>query len=315
MAKFNKGVYPTMITPYNKDGQVDYGSVKALIEWFWEKGCEGVFASCQSSEIFHLSLKDRVKLAKTVKETADELDAKDPAHGGMTVVASGHISDDPDEQVYELSAMADTGVDAVIMICNRLDIANTTEDKWIEEADRLLSRVPDKVKYGFYECPYPYRRLLTDKMLKWMVSTGRFAFIKDTISNVKIINNRLDILKDSGIHLFNSNAPTLLDTLKHGADGYSGPMANFHPQLYVWLCKNFEKEPEKAEWLYSFLCTASYLEGGLTYPPTAKYMLSRYEGIPMEYTSRTKDARLMTEYDTASIDRMKALADWFEKQL
>ncbi len=29
--------------------------------------------------------------------------------------------------------------------------------------------------------------------------------------------------------------------------GYSGVMANFHPDLYVWLCKNYKKQPEKAQ--------------------------------------------------------------------
>lgn len=315
MTKINRGVYPTMITPYNNDGNVDYGAVKALVEWFWKKGCEGIFAACQSSEIFHLSLKDRVGLAKTVKETADKLAASDKSREPMTIVASGHISDDIEEQADELRRVADTGVDAVVMICNRSDVANTTEDKWIADTDALLSMLPDTVKYGQYECPYPYRRLLTNKMVEWMKSTGRFAFIKDTVSNVSIIKERLDILRGSDLKLFNSNCPTLLDTLKLGAYGYSGPMANFHPDLYVWLVKNFEKEPEKAEWLYSILCTASYLEGGLTYPPTAKYLLSEYEGIPMAYTSRTNDARKMTDYDKRSIDRMRELTEWTARQL
>jgi len=110
------------------------------------------------------------------------------------------------------------------------------------------------------------------------------------------------------------SAQTLLDTLRLGAYGYSGPMANFHPELYVWLCKNFDKEPEKAEWLYSFLSTASFTEQ-LAYPCTAKYQLDTYDGIHMAHTSRTKDVRLMTQYDKSSIDRMKHLADWFAKEL
>lgn len=101
----NTGAYPTMITPYNRDFSVDYGAVQTLVEWYYSKGCDGIFASCQSSEIHLLSLNDRVKLAETVRETADTL-----ARGGrrMTVVASGHISDSFDEQVEELRAVAST---------------------------------------------------------------------------------------------------------------------------------------------------------------------------------------------------------------
>ena len=66
------GAFPTMVTPYNKDGSVDYGAVVALTEWYHEKGCDGIFAVCQSSEIMFLSVKDRAKIAKTVKETAEK---------------------------------------------------------------------------------------------------------------------------------------------------------------------------------------------------------------------------------------------------
>ena len=54
------GVFPTMVTPYTKEGKVDYEGVQALVEWYWKKGCDGIFAVCQSSEIFFLTLEERV---------------------------------------------------------------------------------------------------------------------------------------------------------------------------------------------------------------------------------------------------------------
>ena len=113
MSKFNNGVYPTMITPYDEKGNVDYGAVKALVEWYWEKGCEGIFASCQSSEIFRLSLKDRLGLAKTVKDTADALAAKDKSREAMTIVASGHTSDDFEEIKKKLRKMKRKSIDSM----------------------------------------------------------------------------------------------------------------------------------------------------------------------------------------------------------
>ena len=37
-------------------------------------------------------------------------------------------------------------------------------------------------------------------------------------------------------------------------------MANFHPDLYVWLCKNYKEQPEKAQELMNFLGAASMVE-------------------------------------------------------
>ena len=41
MNENRKGVYPTMITPFAKEGGVDFKGVEALTEWYWKKGCDG----------------------------------------------------------------------------------------------------------------------------------------------------------------------------------------------------------------------------------------------------------------------------------
>ncbi len=87
------GVFPTMITPYTTDGRVDYAAVEALVEWYWKEGCDGIFASCQSGEIWYLPEEDRVRLAKITKDTADRLAREDKSRAPMTVVASGHVSE------------------------------------------------------------------------------------------------------------------------------------------------------------------------------------------------------------------------------
>ena len=96
-----------MLTPF-KDNKIDYASLERLIGWYEENGADGLFAVCQSSEMFWLSLRERTELAAFVKK-----------HSSVPVIASGHISDDLDDQVAELNRIADTGVDAVILLTNR----------------------------------------------------------------------------------------------------------------------------------------------------------------------------------------------------
>ena len=47
----------TMITPYKKDGSVDYETCEKYVDWYFENGLDGIFAVCQSSEYFSLLLK------------------------------------------------------------------------------------------------------------------------------------------------------------------------------------------------------------------------------------------------------------------
>jgi len=82
--KFKDGVWPVMLTPFTDNNQVDYDALGKLVDWYIENGVAGLFADCQSSEMFFLTLEDRVQIARFVKERAD---------GRVSVVASGHISD------------------------------------------------------------------------------------------------------------------------------------------------------------------------------------------------------------------------------
>ena len=306
------GVFPTMVTPYTKEGKVDYKGVQALVEWYWKKGCDGIFAVCQSSEIFFLTLEERVNIGKTVVEKAKALAEVDKTRKPMKVVVSGHVSDSFEDQVEELTAMSGIGADALILISNRMDIANTTDEKWIEDLHKLIEKIPGNMPLGVYECPKPYKRLLTKKMLEACKATGRFAFIKDTCCDAEMIKERIEVLKDCDIGLYNANAQTLLETLRAGADGYCGVMANFHPEIYKWLFDNADKK--EAELVQAFVCMTAFTES-LAYPATAKYYVNAHEGIKIEPISRAVDCNLITEYQKSCLAQMKTLGDFLKKQI
>ncbi|MBP3447015.1 MAG: dihydrodipicolinate synthase family protein [Clostridia bacterium] len=301
MKDINFGTFPTMITPYHDDNTVDYEAVKNITNWYIEQGCTGIFAVCQSSEMVYLSLEEKVKIARTVVETV-KASGKD-----VSVVASGHNSDDPDAQVRELTAIAETGVDAIVWVSNRLDLHNDGDDVWIANAQKLLSQLPEDIAIGIYECPYPYKRLLTEKIIDWCISTGRFTFIKDTCCDPDELDRRLEQIKGSTIKLYNANSQTLLYTLKKGCAGFSGIMANFHPDLYVWLCNNFDKDEKKAQSVKNFICLASFLEA-LAYPQIAKYHMNKV-GVPMSLWSRSCDYKKFTRYQRMIIDDLMKAED------
>lgn len=281
MKNINTGVYPTMITPYGKNGEIDYDAVKRLVEWYIEKGCRGIFAVCQSSEMAYLTLKERIMLAAKVVEYAD---------GRISVVASGHCGHSINEQIREINEISKTGIDAFVLVSNRFDLHCEGDDVWLANAERVLNGLETDIPLGIYECPMPYKRLLTERILNWCIKTNRFRFIKDTCCNPDMLVERLELLKNSEIMLFNANAQTLLHSLKHGAAGYSGVMANFHPEIYNWLCDNIEDE--RAEAVQGYLAYTAFSEC-MAYPVTAKYRMNLM-GIQMELDSRS---RRKSEFD------------------
>ena len=308
--EFRYGNYPTMITPYKADGTVDYDMVEKYVEWYAQNGCDGIFAICQSSEIFYLTLEEKVKINSLVYKKAKEIEKRTGEK--FTIVSSGHTSDSIEEQIVELNAVIKSGTDALILITNRLAKEDEDDEVWIKNAETVLKSLPEGVCLGLYECPYPYKRLVTKKGLEWCVSTGRFYFMKDTCCDAKKIENRLQILKGSSFALLNANCQTLLASIRAGGKGYCGIMSNFHPRLYGWLCAN--PYHEKAELVQSVLAMLGFTEVGLPYPLTAKYSMTLC-GNTTENIARNRPSSALTDYARDNIKQMKLLTDTLEKEL
>ena len=302
-------IQTTMITPYKKDGTIDFDTAMKYVDWYFENGLDGIFAVCQSSEIFYLSLEEKVELNRRVYARAKELEKK---HGRpFTVVSSGHTSDTIEDQAKELNAIYESGTDALILITNRLDPNNEGDDVFIENAEKLLSMLPEDAMLGLYECPHPYKRLVTPKIFDWCIKVGRFRYMKDTCCDAEMLKSRSEQLKGSGFKLLNANCQTLLESMRNGGDGYCGIMANFHPALYAWLGHNFEKYPETADLIQSVIGTFGFTEAGLPYPITAKYHMNLC-GIPTENIARHIKSEALTDYAKSCMEQMKLATDYFE---
>lgn len=295
MYLIKNGVYPTMITPFTDDNKIDYEGVLQLLQWYKAKGVDGIFAICQSSEIFYLSFEERYELLKFIMDNKPD---------DLSIVASGHTADDLDTQIKEAKRFIELGIDAYVFISNRFAAADESDDILLQNMDKVAAALPD-IPLGVYECPYPYKRELTPYVLKKMAESGRYAFIKDTCCSISKLKKKLAAVKDSSIKIFNANAATLLESLKLGCHGYSGVMANFHPDLYSALIKaNSEGDEEKAEFLQNLVGFFSVAECQC-YPVNAKYYVG-LDGVNIGIHTRTRNAAELTESRRLEMDQMYA---------
>lgn len=288
------GVWPTAVTPFTDHGTLDVSALNALIEFYFQAGVAGVFGVCQSSEMFYMTRDERDQLARETMKAAE---------GKIPVILSGHVSDEPEKQADELNAMADLGPEAVVIVTNRLASEHESDDVWFTNLEKLIARLPEDMPLGFYECPHPYKRLFTLELLSKCAETGRFGFLKDTCCELDMIKERLIALKGTPLKLFNANAATLLESLRAGAAGYSGIMANFHPALYVKLCREWKQNPDAADRLMDFLGPASVIEAQC-YPVNAKYHLS-LEGVPFGLETRSKDPKTFRSYHRLEVEQLQ----------
>ena len=259
------GIIPVMLTPFTPDNQIDWPGYERLIEWYLDNGAESLFAVCMSSEMHCLTLEERIELARFTVKTVRRR---------VPVVASGHVSEDLTEQRAELAAMAETGVDGVVLVTNRLVPPEGDSQILRDHIDALLSTLPAHLPLGLYECPVPYRRLLTDSEIDYCAQTGRFTLIKDVSCDLQTVKRRVALTKDTPLSVINANAAIAWPALQAGASGFCGVMTNLHPDLYRWLQDHGAHYPEFAEELATFLVLVAMCES-MGYPKIAKVVHQR----------------------------------------
>lgn len=305
-------LYPTIITPFTPDNQVDYVSLGRLIDHLFRHHCDGLFAVCQSSEMFFLSDQEKLALASFCIDRCRQ--------AGKKCVVSGHTHDDLNDQLVWLKALEKLEPDAIILVTNRLARQDEGDAILIDNLRFIISQLNPTTRLGFYECPHPYKRLLTAEVIDYLLLTGRFDFIKDTSCQIGMIRARLRQIAGSTIRLYNANAATLLDSLLAGAAGYSGVMLNFIPEVFSVLKRYLADENETGDWpplqhnvrsagVFADLITVASVYENQKYPVNAKHYL-KMKGLVDCTRTRSVASDTLTESQSKEL---LALANQIEK--
>jgi len=295
------GNWPVMITPFKDDKSIDWKSLDGLIDWYLSEGISGLFAVCQSSEMFELSTEERIALAKYVVNRVK---------GQIPVIATGTFPETSANQAEMVKRISDTGVDTVIVLTNLFAGSGEPESVWIENVEKLLAETGD-IPLGLYECPYPYKRLIPVETMMWAKSTNRFFWSKDTSENIDQIREKLKVTKGTHLSLYNAHTGSLLESLQAGVLGFTGIDSNYYPGLYSWMCQNWENEPMLARDLQEFFVWGRQIID-IKYPLSSKEYL-RALGVLNHTAIRVKKEKFTVQELDKLKDLQGAAAEWYKK--
>lgn len=290
----SKVFVPVMLTPFTENGEVDFDGLTRLTEFYLKAGAGGLFANCQSSEMFSLNDKERLAITKHVV---------DVAAGSVPVVAAGTFEGSTEQQADFVKRMHDTGTDAVITITGMIADESDSDEIFNERFHKLLSLTAG-IPLGFYECPLPYKRLLSPQQIREFVETGRIIYYKDTCLDINLVRSRLNATEHvPGFGLYDAYMGHAVDSLKAGSAGLSCIQGNYFPELVVWLC-NYYDDSSKAEEValvqQFFIDNMDVMHA--VYPVVAKYFLQK-RGLNMTRFTRNVVGDFNEEVQTA-IDKL-----------
>ncbi len=239
------GIYPALLTPFDKNGSVNHQVLKQLIKLNIDKGVKGFYVCGSTGEAFALNEQERKDIMTTVKECAPD----------CTLIA--HVGALDERQAISLSKHAKE-----------------------LEYDAISSVTPFYYKYTFEEIKEYYFRLIDSSNMPMLVyyipafsgvnmSTEHFGdFLnREEIIGVKFTSNdffTMERLRDSFKDkiVYNGYDEMMLSGLIMGADGGIGSTYNFMAEKFIQIYDLFKqnkiKEAQevqaKANEIISILC-------------------------------------------------------------
>ncbi|MCF3108852.1 dihydrodipicolinate synthase family protein [Niabella sp. CC-SYL272] len=263
--KVVKGFIPVMLTPFNENGSIDFDGLTRLTNWYLKNGAKGLFANCQSSEMFALLPEERLQIIAHVIKTVA---------GKVPVVATGNFGSTLSEQAAFIKAVHALGTDAVILLTNQL-VKQQEPEPVLEAAIMKLLALTGQIPVGFYECPVPYKIILSPELLGRLVKTGRVIYHKDTCLDIAQVRAKNRLCSGNEVFgLYDAYMGHAVASLQSGSAGLSCIQGNYFPELVAWLCEHYNQPGlrKEVQLVQQFFMDEMELMHK-DYPKAAKYYL------------------------------------------
>jgi 4-hydroxy-tetrahydrodipicolinate synthase len=278
---------PVMITPFNLKAKVDLDVVSHLIDFYLAAGVKGFFANCLSSEMYSITEDERLELTQHIVRYVN---------GRVPVVATGSFGLTVPDKAEFTKKIYDTGIDAVILITGHYANVEDSDEALLTNFERMF-RLTGNIPLGMYECPAPYKRIISPDVFKTLLSANRLVYHKDTSIDLEKVKAKLDIVKatDNNLEFYDAHSPNAMYSLQMGAKGMSSISGNFYPEILVWMVNNANDpaKQEEVKWLQAEISRVDPLIH-IAYPMSAKYFL-RKRGLPVRTISRATALELTPE--------------------
>ena len=218
MRDFSKfqGIIPAFYACYDKNGQIDAAAVRALTEYFLDKGVKGLYVGGSSGECIYQSVAERKLVLENVMAVAK---------GKLTIIA--HVACNNTADSRELAAHAEAqGVDAIAAIP---PIYFHLPEYAIAQYWNDISAAAPNTDFIIYNIPQLAGVALTMPLLRTMLKNPRVIGVKNSSMPVQDIQ----MFRDEGAIVFNGPDEQLLSGLAAGAIGGIGGTYGAMPELYM----------------------------------------------------------------------------------
>ncbi len=217
--EITEGVYPALVTPFDSDGEVDYGALGDVIEYVEDAGVDGVVPCGSTGESATLTHEEHKKVVEYTVEKAE------------TKVVAGSGSNSTHEAL-ELTKHADeAGADGALLISPYYNIPNDTG--LVEHYETVADAVD--IPLLVYNVPGRTGHNIPDDVIVELASHDGIAGIKEASGDINKISRLCARTRDKEFDVVSGDDSMTLPLLSVGGTGVISVTANIFPRAMCEL--------------------------------------------------------------------------------
>jgi 4-hydroxy-tetrahydrodipicolinate synthase len=258
-----KGICVAMVTPFNKDGSVNYEAEKKLVKHFIGKGVHGILASGGTGEFTMMNIEERKKVIATAIEAAKG--------SGVYIIAG--ITANTTKDTVELAKFAgEAGADYVLALPPfAIPVTREATMKHFEEIKKNTT-----AGLMLYHFPGESGVTFSAEEIIEMNRSGLISAVKNTTG----MDHTMEVILENGhnpsLKITNGFDANAISALACGCDGLLNAGSNMTPAQYVKIYDLMkEKKYDEAMKVYEAILPLLLFQekNGNTEPGLCKYVL------------------------------------------
>lgn len=210
-----QGSYVAIVTPFNKDGSVDLGKLKELVQWHLASGTDGIVALGTTGESSTMSHEEDDLVAKCVLDTV----------AGRIPVICGAGSNSTQTQLEKSRQYHDMGADGLLLISPYYNKAND------EGMYRHFATVADELDTPIilYNVPGRTGCSISPSVVGRLAKHPHVAGIKEASGNISYTADVARFVSDD-FCMFSGNDDMIVPVMSLGGSGVISVWANICPK-------------------------------------------------------------------------------------
>ena len=261
MMQVLSGSLVALVTPMEKNGDVDFNALENLIEWHIQNGTDGIVSVGTTGESATLEVDEHLDVIKhTVK-----------CVNGRIPVIAGSGSNSTAQAIETTKESYKIGADYSLLVT---PYYNKPSQRGLIEHYTKIANSSD-MKLILYNVPSRTSCDLLPETVEILAKHKNIIGIKEAVNKKERISNLINISNKNNEEflIFSGDDESFLNLLESGGHGVISVAANIVPNIISQICNKFKENPDEAFKLnkkYKNLYKLLFIESN---PVPVKWML------------------------------------------